>query len=246
VLVGVSGCFLLNGLSFLAVIGSLIAMDVPRRTMSGDFGISILKRLGEGFSYVWHHLPSFYLLTLGALTSGFAIQYTVLIPIFARDLLHSGAKGYGFLLGAQGLGAVFGAAVLASTSSEPKYLRRSLIMGGFAMSVSIAIFGLSPWLALSAAAQALNGFGQLQYMAATNTMLQIFVSDELRGRVMSFYTMSFLGLAPIGSLSVGFFGAHLGPRPATLICAAIGLTCAGLLATRMRMIAAAQAARALV
>lgn len=245
-LVGVAGCFFLNGLSFLAVIGSLIAMDVPRRAMAAPLGSAMLKRLREGFSYVWHHHPSFYLLTLGALTSGFTIQYTVLMPIFARDLLHSGARGYGFLLGAQGLGAVFGAALLASMSNDPRHLRRSLILGGFSMSLSVAVFGLSPWFALSMAAQMVNGFGQLQYMAATNTVLQLFVSDELRGRVMSFYTMSFLGLAPIGSFSVGYFGAHLGPRPATLICAAIGVVCIGLLATRMRMIAAAQADRALV
>jgi MFS family permease len=246
VVVGIAGCFLLNALSFLAVIGSLIAMDVPRRAMAAPFGSAMFQRLREGFNYVWRHLPSFYLLVLGALMSGFTIQYTVLIPVFARDLLHSGARGYGFLLGAQGMGAVMGAALLASASSDPRNLRRSLILGGLALSLSVAVFGLSPWFALSIAAQMANGFGQLQYMAATNTMLQLFVSDELRGRVMSFYTVSFLGLAPFGSLSVGFFGSHFGPRSATLICAAIGLACISLLATRMKMIAEAQAARAMV
>ncbi|MGH7907359.1 MAG: MFS transporter [Candidatus Binataceae bacterium] len=240
--IGLSGCFFLNGLSYIAVILSLYAMDVPRRE-GMRFGSVMWLRLREGVTYVWRHRPSFYLMVLVAITSGFAFQYSVLIPLFAQDVLHRGAQAYGFLLGAQGFGAVLGAAVMASTSSQPRALRLNLIFGVFAMAIAIAVFGLSPLYGLSIGAQMVIGAGMMNYMAATNTLVQLFVTDELRGRVMSIYTMSFIGLAPIGSLEVGFTGAHLGPRSATLICAAVGLGCALFLLTKLKLLAEGQLAR---
>ncbi|MGO9604898.1 MAG: MFS transporter [Candidatus Binataceae bacterium] len=239
--IGVTGCFLLNGLSFLAVIGGLLAMDTPRRERR-QIGSAMLRQVREGLAYVWHHRPSFYLLLLVAISSGFAVQYAVLVPMFARDLLHSGARGYGFLMAAQGLGAVAAAIVMNSRPDEPRILRQNLVFGLFCMAASIFVFGVSRWMVVSLIAQALIGAGLMNHMVTTNTMLQMFVADELRGRVMSIYTLSFIGTAPLGSLGVGFVGEHMSPRVAVVICSIFALGCAFLLLTKLKVIAEAQAA----
>jgi MFS family permease len=239
--IGLAGCFFLNGLSYLAVIWSLFEMDVARRVAT-RFGAVMLLRLKEGLAFVWRHRPSFNLLVLLSVTSGFGLQYTVLIPVFARDILRGGPGTYGLLLAAQGAGAVLGAAVMASRSGTARMLRQNLAAGLLAIGIAIAIFGLSPWIALSLGAQMLIGVGQMNYMAATNTMLQLFVSDELRGRLMSIYTLSVIGFAPLGGLEVGFVGEQLNTRVAVLICAAVSLVCAGVLLSRLKMIAEAQSA----
>ncbi len=237
--IGIAGCFLLNGLSFIAVIWGLLEMDVPRREQR-DIGAAMMHQVRQGVAYVWRHRPSFYLLLVVAISSGFAVQYSVLVPLFARDLLHSGARGYGFLMAAQGLGAVVSAIVMNSRSSAPRVLRQNLVFGLFCLAVSIFIFGVSRSMALSFIAQALIGAGLMNHMVTTNTMLQMFVADELRGRVMSIYTLSFIGTAPLGSLEVGFIGEHLSPRIAVVICSVFALGCAFLLISKLRVIAEAQ------
>ena len=147
-LIGVTGCFFLNGLSFLAVIWGLLEMDVPRRQRR-DFGAAMMRQVRQGLAYVWRHRPSFYLLVMVAISSGFAVQYSVLVPVFARDLLHSGARGYGFLMAAQGFGAVVSAIVMNSRSSEARVLRQNLVIGLFLLAAAILIFGVSKWMALS-------------------------------------------------------------------------------------------------
>ncbi len=239
IVLGEAGCFFLNGLSYLAVIWSLMQMDIPRR-MPERFGAVMLERVREGLSYVWGHRATFYLMLVVAITSGFGVQYSVLVPVFARDLLHGGPRTYGFLLAAQGVGAVMGAVALATRSSEPRALRQNLALGLFCMALSIAAFGLSPWMALSLGAQMLIGAGLMSYMATTNTLLQLFVADELRGRVMSIYTISFIGMAPLGSLEVGFVGEHIGPRVAVMVCAAISLACGFYLLSRLKVIKQAE------
>ena len=241
---GVAGCFFLNGVSYLAVIWSLFQMDTPRRERR-HFGAVMLRQVRAGLTYVWKHRPSFYLMLLVAINSGFGMQYTVLIPMFARDLLHSGAKGYGFLMAAQGIGAVAAAIVMNIRSDAPRMLRQNLVFGLFCTAASIFVFGISKWMWLSIVAQIFIGAGLMNYMVTTNTMLQLFVADELRGRVMSIYTLSFIGTAPLGSLSVGFVGEHLSPRIAVMICSGFALACAMLLLTRLKMFAQAQEAIAL-
>ena len=185
---------------------------------------------------------SFYLLLLIAINAGFGMQYSVLIPVFARDILHGGASAYGFLLAAQGVGALLGGVVLAS-SRTPRGLRQNLIFGLFGSAAGIFVFGFSSVMWLSLLAQMLIGAGLLNYMATNNTMLQLFVSDELRGRVMSMYTLSFIGLAPIGSLEVGYIGERLSPQIAVAASAVAALVCGVILLARLSVIAEAQAAR---
>jgi len=236
---GIGMCFFLNGVSFLAVIWSLCAMRLPRR-VAQSLGGSMLRRLHEGLAYVWGHRPSFYLLLIGGICNGFGVQYTVLLPVFARDILHGGAGAYGLLMGAQGVGAVVGAVILASRSSAGSQ-RQNLTAGLLIAAAGIVMFGLSRDMSLSLAAQMLTGAALINYMASTNTLLQMFVSDELRGRVMSLYTISFIGAAPLGALEVGFIGEHMSPEVAVEICGAIALLCGIFMITRLRMIAAGQA-----
>jgi MFS family permease len=239
---GIAGCFFLNGVSYLAVIWSLFEMDLPHHIMSSEAGVSMIRRVREGIHYVWHHGPSLYLLVLVGINSGFGMQYTILIPLFAKNLLHSGARGYGFLMAAQGLGAVAGAIAMNSRAPTPRALRQNLVFGMFCTAVAMFAFAVSPSMPLSLLAQMFIGVGLMHHMVTTNTMLQLFVSDELRGRVMSLYTLSFIGTAPLGSLEVGFIGDHVGPRIAVAICSAFSLVCGFFLLTKLKMFAIAQSA----
>jgi MFS family permease len=239
--IGIAGCFFLNGLSYIAVIISLLLMELAARELP-RIGSSMLQRLGEGFDYVWHHRASFYLLLLIAISAGFGMQYSVLIPVFARDILHGNARAYGFLLAAQGVGALLGGVVLAS-SRTPRGLRQNLLFGLLGSAAGIFVFGFSSAMWLSLLAQMVIGAGLLNYMATNNTMLQLFVSDELRGRVMSMYTLSFIGLAPLGSLEVGYLGERVSPQIAVAGAAAATLICGIILLARLSVIAEAQAAR---
>jgi MFS family permease len=237
--IGVTGCFMLNGVSYLAVIWSLLEMELPRRERR-QFGATMMLQIRLGLAYVWRHRPTLWLLVLVAINMGIGMQYSVLIPVFARDLLHVGAHGYGLLLAAQGLGAVLSAIVMNSRSTAPKALRQNLVFGIFCMAIATAGFGLSTWMSLSLLAQLFIGVGLMNHMVTTNTLLQLFVSDELRGRVMSIYTLSFIGTAPLGSLSVGYIGEHFSPRTAVLFCAAFSLLCGFVLLTKLKLIADAQ------
>jgi MFS family permease len=238
--IGVTGCFMLNGVSFLAVIWSLFQMELPRRERR-EFGATMLRQVRLGLSYVWKHRPTFWLLVLVAINMGIGMQYSVLIPVFARDLLHVGAHGYGFLMAAQGLGAVLSAIVMNMRSTAPRVLRQNLVFGIFCMAIAAAAFGVSNWMWLSLLAQMFVGVGLMNHMVTTNTLLQMFVTDELRGRVMSIYTLSFIGTAPLGSLAVGFIGEHASPRAAVYFCASFSLLCGFILLTKLKLIAHAQA-----
>jgi MFS family permease len=231
---GTTMCFFLNGVSYLAVIWSLYAMVLPSSRLPPSTE-PVLRHLREGFSYVRRHRPTRTLLLLSAVSNGLGSQYTVLVSLFARNLLHGGPSLYGFLLAAMGIGAAGGAVTIA-TAESPRTMVRNLAIGLFVSSIAIAAFGLSPWTVLSITAQILAGYGFTSSRATTNTLLQLFVADELRGRVMSFYTLSALGMAPLGAIQVGFVGEHFGSRSAVVLCGAISLVCAIVLLTRASMI----------
>jgi MFS family permease len=237
--IGVTGCFMLNGVSYLAVIWSLLQMELPRRERR-EFGATMIRQVRLGLAYVWRHRPTLWLMVLVAINMGIGMQYSVLIPVFARDLLHVGAHGYGFLMAAQGLGAVLSAIVMNSRSTAPKALRQNLVFGIFCMAIATAGFGVSTSMSISLLAQLFIGVGLMNHMVMTNTLLQMFVTDELRGRVMSIYMLSFVGTAPLGSLAVGYIGDHFSPRTAVLFCAAFSLLCAFILLTKLKLIALAQ------
>jgi len=231
---GIGTCFFLNGVSFLAVIWSLFQMEIPARVIAGA-GARMYHQLREGLAYVWSNRPIFYQMALAAVTNGFGYTYLVLVPLFARDVLHGDARTFGFLVGVQGLGSVVGAATLASRVTT-RGIRNNLIAGLFLSAVGIVVFGLSRSIALSMAAQFVIGTGLTNFRASNNTLVQMFVSDDLRGRVMSTYQLATVGMAPLGALEVGYMGSHLGPMQAVVICGAVTMISGIVLLTRLKSI----------
>jgi MFS family permease len=236
---GTATCFFLNGLSFLAVIWSLFQMRVAARVIARS-GARMSSQVREGLAYVWRHRPLFYQMALAAAANGFGYQYLVLVPLFARNVLHGDARAYGFLVAIQGLGSVLGAATLASRVTT-RGIRNNLIVGLFLSAAGIIVFGLSRSMALSLAAQLVIGAGLTNFRASNNTLVQLFVSNELRGRVMSTYQLAAVGMTPLGALEVGYLGTLLGPRQSVVICGAITLVCAIVLLTGLKSIGGAEA-----
>lgn len=220
-----AGCFFINGISFLAVIWSLMLMDIPV-SPRGRSQASMARRLKEGLGYAWHHRAIFTFLAVSAVVNGFGVTYTVLVPVFARNILHGNARTYGLLMAFQGAGAVIGALILSSRANGTRQIRQCQVGGLICMAVAIVFFGLSHWKAASFAAQMLVGLGMMNFNAANNTLIQLFVADELRGRVMSLYTLAVIGLAPLGSLEVGFIGQRVSPQTAVVAAGSIAALCA--------------------
>jgi MFS family permease len=216
--VGEGYCFLVDGISYIAVIVSLLAMKIPG-TADVKPASRVLHSLMEGWRYVTDSLPIRSILLNLSIVSLFGVPYSVLMPIFATKILGGGAHTLGFLMGATGAGALLGAAMLAT--------RRSVVGLGDRIVLTTALFGagligfaLSHWLWLSIPLLAVAGFGMMQQMAASNTILQTIVDDEKRGRVMAFYSMAFQGMAPFGSLVAGSLADHFG-APATVLTSGI-------------------------
>ncbi len=212
--VGAAYCFLIDGLSYIAVIIALLAMKIKARTSVVDIG-NPLQRIKEGFDYAFGFPPIRALLLLSALVSFFGMQYTVLVPVFAEKILQGGAETLGFLMAASGVGALFGGIYLAT--------RRTILGLGKWISVAPAILGvglisfsLSRFLPLSLLTMLFVGFGTIIQVASSNTILQTIVDEDKRGRVMSLYTMSFLGTIPFGNLLGGALADRI-TAPTTLI-----------------------------
>lgn len=206
--VGEGWCFFIDGVSYIAVIASLLAMHLVRREMAARAHGGWYEFV-EGWHYVTRSVAIRSLLLLLALISLVGMPYTVLMPIFAGDVLHGGAHTLGFLMGASGVGALVSAGMLAA--------RKSVLGLGRIVAMTAAIFGAaligfsaSRMLWLSLLMMVVTGFGMMQMMAATNTVLQTIVDEDKRGRVMSFYSMAFVGMAPFGSLIAGGTASHVG------------------------------------
>lgn len=199
--IGLAGCFLLNSLSFLAVIAGYLAMRLPR-TPPPSNPIALKQATLEALRYVAKERVLRAVLVLVSTVSLFGWPYSVLMPIFARDVLHVGATGYGFLLAANGVGALLGAFTLATLGDYPK--RRHLVFGGlFGFSAAIFGFAFSKQVWLSATALAAAGWFMIVFFATANTSIQLRAPDALRGRIMGIYSLCFIGLTPLGSLMAG-------------------------------------------
>ncbi|MGH9481667.1 MAG: MFS transporter [Terriglobales bacterium] len=215
-------CFLIDGCSYLAVIASLLAMrDLPGRAVA--VRTAMTRALREGWEYVTGFAPTRALLLLLALVSLVGMPYTVLMPIFAGRVLGGGAHTYGFLMGASGCGALTAAIALAARKSV-RGLTRVVPLSAALFGAGLIGFGLSRWLWLSLPLIFLAGLGMMQQMAATNTILQTVAAEDKRGRVMGYYTMAFVGMAPWGSLLAGGLASRIG-APHTLVIT--GICCIG-------------------
>ncbi len=213
-LVGEGWCFLIDGVSYIAVIISLVMMVVTPLQIKRA-SVSMLVQLEEGWTYVSTFRPIRSILLLFALLSFMGWPYAVLLPIFASQVLHGGAHTLGFLTGASGVGALTSAVSLALRKSVlglTSMIRVAAAMFG----AGLILFGLSHWLWLSMLLMLIVGYGMMQGLAASNTVIQTLVPEDKRSRVMSYYTMAFVGMAPFGSLLAGGLAHYLG-APHTVI-----------------------------
>jgi len=214
--VGEGVCFILNAVSYLAVIVALAAMCINPDAHPPRQKRHILHELHEGVVYAFGFKPIRSLLLLVALISLMGMPYAVLVPVFAKEILHGGAHTFGFLMTASGCGALMGTFYLASRKSVLG-LERVIVKAIVLFAVGIAIFAVSDYFVLSLAALACAGFGMITVVASSNTVLQTILEEDKRGRVMSFFTMSFMGMIPFGSLSAGALADWIGPRHTLLI-----------------------------
>jgi MFS family permease len=218
--VGEGWCFAVDAVSYLAVLGSLLAMRLAKRERARR-DTRLREELATGFRYVTGFVPVRSALLLLSLVSVMGMPYTVLMPAISTRVLHGGAHTLGFLMTASGVGALCGALYLASRSSVLG-LGRVMAVSAMTFGVGLAAFSFSRVEWLSLMILPLVGAGMMVTMASANTIIQTVVQEELRGRVMAFYTMAFLGTAPIGSLVAGVLADRIGPQRTILFG---GLSC---------------------
>ncbi len=227
--VGEAWCFALNAFSYVAVIASLILMQVKsvRRTEASR----PLQDLIEGFHYVTRHREIRAALLALAITSFAGGPYLTLMPVFAEDVLKSGSEGYGMLMTAVGAGALFGAFAMSRLSDGQ--LRRAPEVAAISFGLWMTALSLTTsfWFAMALILP--TAFSLMLQGSATNIIIQNAVDDRMRGRVMAYYTMSFLGMMPFGSLAAGALAHYIGV-PLTLTCGGIVCALAGTVTLRLR------------
>ena len=207
-LVGEGWCFFINGVSFIAVLVCLFAMKVDKQKARKVKG-SILRELKEGISYALGEKSLRYLLTLVMLSSFFGLPFQVLLPVFAADVLQGGSELLGLLTGALGFGALSGAFYLAARKhvhTIPVTTFRTALL----FAIGLGIFALSPVRALSFIMMAATGFGMIVHFNSTNALIQTISDEDKRGRVVALYSLSFMGITPLGSLAAGWVSEYIG------------------------------------
>lgn len=224
-------CFLVDGVSYIAVVASLLAMRLAPLE-SRRSSASMLNELQDGWKYVSGFVPIRIILTLFAFVSLMGMPLMVLMPIEAADVLHGGPHTLGFLMGAMGLGSLASAISLAARKSV-RGLIRMIAMAALLFGTSLIGFGFSHSFWLSVLAVMAAGAGLMQVMAASNTIIQTLTSEEMRGRVMSYYTMAFMGMAPFGSLLAGAMAHRFGVPRTMVICGVVLLLSAAWFITRL-------------
>lgn len=227
--VGEGMCFLIDGISYLPVIASLLAMQIAPKKAEPQ-GTDILQGLREGFRYALGFAPTRAILLLLALVSLMGMPYTVLMPIFTTDVLHGGPHTLGFLMAASGVGALAGSIYLASRETV-RGLGKMIALASTIFGTGLVGFSLSHVFWLSLLFVLLAGFGMMVQIASSNTVLQTIADEDKRGRLMSFYTMALIGMAPFGSLLAGGLASKIG-APNTLIVGGIFCIIGSILFTR--------------
>jgi MFS family permease len=222
-LIAVAGegvCFLINGLTYSAVIVALLMMKISPRKMERK-QVPILQEFREGARYAYGFAPTRAILLLLSLVSLMGMPYMVLMPVFAKTIYHQGPHGLGFLTGAAGAGALAGAVFLATRNSVLG-LGRMIVIAALLFGAGLLVFSHFPFFWPALGLLALTGFGMMVFLASSNTVLQTIVDDDKRGRLMSFYAMSFVGMAPFGSLLAGGLASRIGAQNTVL---AGGIAC---------------------
>jgi MFS family permease len=225
-------CFFINAVSYMPVVAALLAMRI-KKSAPNTAHSSALNELVEGVRYAMGFPPIRTVLFLVGLVSLLGMPYAVLMPIFAAEILHGGAHTLGLLMTAPGIGALFGTIYLASRKSIRGAGIR-VAAGALVFGSGLIVAGLAHGLIVALFALFFVGLGMIVQLAISNTLLQTIVDDDKRGRVMSLYTMAFMGMAPFGSILGGVLANHIGVQTTFLIG---GIACAGgalLFATKIR------------
>ena len=232
--VGEGWCFFINGLSFLAVIAGLLAMRIQPKKRARRFG-SVFRQLREGVSYAWTTKSLRYLITLVALSSFFGLPFQALMPVFAAEILQGGSEMLGVLTGALGAGALAGAFFLASRQ-RVHHIPRITFRTALLFAAGLSVFSLSSVAALSIIALVLTGFGMIVHFNSTNTLIQSISDEDKRGRVVSLYSLTFMGITPLGSLLAGTIAEYLGVPVTVFLFSLITLASALLFGHRVRRV----------
>jgi MFS family permease len=240
--IGEGWCFFVNAVSYIAVIIGLVMMTTPRFVPEPSTR-SPLETIIEGFRYVAHTAPIRALLLLIGLASFAGMPYTVLMPLFADQILHHGARGLGILMGASGVGALIGSLMLA-TRSTVRGLGKWVAGAALLFAFAAVGFAFSTNFTLSCIFLVFVGIGMMVQASSSNTLIQSMVPDVLRGRVMAVYTMMFVGFGPIGALLAGWLAQRIG-APLTVASGAV-LTMLGAIAFMLRLPALRGEARQLI
>ncbi len=211
-------CFLIDGVSYIAVIISLLMMRITHEQMQ-QAGVTMLQQLRQGWVYVAESVPIRSILLLFGLLSLMGWPFMVLMPIFAAQVLHGGPHTLGFLMGAVGVGSL-GSALALVLRRSVRGLLKMIPIAAAIFGVGLISFGFSKNLWLSLPMMLVTGFGMMQGLTTSNTSLQTLVDEKMRGRVMSYYTMAFVGMAPFGSLLAGAL-AHAIGAPRTVIVSGV-------------------------
>jgi MFS family permease len=228
-------CFAIDGVSYFAVIASLALMQIKPLPGRGADASSMWTQLKEGWTYVSSFAPVRTILLLFALVSLMGLPFVVLMPIFASQVLHGGPHTLGLLMGASGVGALVSALSLAVRKTVLG-LGRMIPIAAASFGAGLVLFGLSHVMWFSMLMMLVVGFGMMQGMAASNTIVQTLVPEDRRGRVMSYYTMAFVGMAPFGSLLAGSLAHWLGAPRTVMITGSVVILGAIWFATRLKAI----------
>jgi MFS family permease len=218
VYVGAAGCYLVDGISYFAVIISLLCMRVdapPPRDRRHP-----LTEMKEGFNYAWGYHPIRAILVTSGLISFVGFSYAILMPLFAKDVFGGDARTLGYLMAATGVGAVIAGGYLSIRKSI-QGLGTVIALGGMIMGLGLIAFGCSKWLPLSLLFLMVAGFGAVLMMAGSNTVLQAIVEEDKRGRVMALFTMAVMGSMPFGNLLIGWIAKVLSAPIALCISGAV-------------------------
>jgi len=219
-LTGEGTCFLVNALSYIVVIIFLLMMKIDHVRVTSK-STHVIKGLIDGFKYTFGFMPMRYIILLLALVSFMGMPYTMLMPIFAKNILHGSSHTYGFLMGASGVGALCGSIYMASRKGVVG-LNKIIALSAALFGAGLVAFSISHFFLLSFGLMLIVGLGWTMQMASSNTLLQTIVDEDKRGRVMSFVAMAFMGTAPFGSLLAGWLASIIG-APRTLMLG--GISC---------------------
>jgi MFS family permease len=235
--VGEAPCFFLNAVSYLAVLIALLSMRLPKRAPAGGGARPVHGDFLSGLRYVWRTPVLRNLLLLLGVVCGLGVRYDMLMPLFAKSVFAAGPETYGLLLTAGGTGSIVAALQLATRRYTRLQHRQNLLLGLTTFALAVLGVAASPRLELALCCQLLAGYGMVRYLATTNTLLQLYVDERYRGRMMGLHTVMFLGTQPVGSLLLAALAERFGAPGAAMVSGLVSLAAAGWLAFRLRRLA---------